>query len=134
MGPHRISLRGTFCSTVAEFVISAQLRSRFVLRQNASTASDAFVFVTPEYNSGTSPVLKKAADWVYPEWNRIAAAFVSYGSAMCARSVQQMRETAIDTQLDQPAAAMIDDLVGWAAAFKASATPDLSMQSVKVRA
>ena len=27
-------------------------------------------------------MLKNAIDWVYPEWNRKAAAFVSYGSAM----------------------------------------------------
>jgi NAD(P)H-dependent FMN reductase len=45
-------------------------------------ASDGFVFVTPEYNYGTSAVLKNAIDWVYPEWNRKVAAFVSYGSAM----------------------------------------------------
>jgi NAD(P)H-dependent FMN reductase len=61
--------------------------------------SDGFVFVTPEYNYGTSAVLKNAIDWVYPEWNRKAAAFVSYGSAMGARSVQQLRETAIELQL-----------------------------------
>jgi NAD(P)H-dependent FMN reductase len=48
-------------------------------------ASDAFVFVTPEYNYGPSAVLKNAIDWVYPEWNRKAAAFVSYGSVMGAR-------------------------------------------------
>jgi multimeric flavodoxin WrbA len=42
---------------------------------------DGFVFVTPEYNYGPSAVLKNAIDWVYPEWNRKAAAFVSYGSA-----------------------------------------------------
>ena len=58
-------------------------------------ASDAFIFVTPEYNYGTSAVLKNAIDWVYPEWNRKAAAFVSYGSAMGARGVQQLRETAM---------------------------------------
>jgi NAD(P)H-dependent FMN reductase len=39
--------------------------------------SDSFVFVTPEYNYGPSAVLKNAIDWVYPEWNRKAAAFVS---------------------------------------------------------
>ena len=33
-----------------------------------------FVFVTPEYNYGPSAVLKNAIDWVYPEWNRKAAA------------------------------------------------------------
>jgi NAD(P)H-dependent FMN reductase len=47
----------------------------------AIAASDGFVFVTPEYNYGTSAVLKNAIDWVYPEWNRKAAASVSYGSA-----------------------------------------------------
>src|SRR5437870_4704236 len=62
-------------------------------------ASDGFVFVTPEYNYGPAAVLKNAIDWVYPEWNRKAIAFVSYGSAMGARSVQQLRETAIELQM-----------------------------------
>src|ERR1700736_503411 len=65
----------------------------------AIAASDGFVFVTPEYNYGPSAVLKNALDWVYPEWNRKAAAFVSYGSAMGARGVQQLRLTAIELQL-----------------------------------
>ena len=111
-------------------------------------ASDGFVFVTPEHNYGTSAVLKNAIDWVYPEWNRKAAAFVSYGSAMGARAVQQLRETAIEVQMapirssvplpvatlwahfqggdvnkglaemDQQAAAMIDDLLWWTSALK----------------
>jgi len=62
-------------------------------------SGDGFVFVTPEYNYGTSAVLKNAIDWVYPEWNRKAAAFVSYGSAMGARAVQQLRETMIEVQI-----------------------------------
>src|SRR5246127_5019778 len=41
----------------------------------AIAATDGFVFVTPEYNYGPSAVLKNAIDWVYPEWNRKAAAF-----------------------------------------------------------
>src|SRR5437870_9957972 len=65
----------------------------------AIAQSDGFVFVTPEYNYGPSAVLKNAIDWVYPEWNRKAAGFVSYGSAMGARSVQQLRATAIEIQL-----------------------------------
>src|ERR1700726_2974311 len=64
-----------------------------------SRSPDGFVFVTPEYNYGPSAVLKNAIDWVYPEWNRKAAGFVSYGSAMGARSVQQLRQTAIELQL-----------------------------------
>ena len=43
----------------------------------AIAQSDGFVFVTPEYNYGPSAVLKNAIDWVYPEWNRKAAGFVS---------------------------------------------------------
>ena len=49
---------------------------------------DGFVFVTPEYNHGTSAALKNAIDYLYKEWNDKAAAFVSYGSAgdTCAAS------------------------------------------------
>ena len=65
----------------------------------AIAQSDGFIFVTPEYNYGPSAVLKNAIDWVYPEWNRKAAGFVSYGSAMGARGVQQLRETLIELQL-----------------------------------
>ena len=116
-------------------------------------ASDGFVFVTPEYNYGTSAVLKNAIDWVYPEWNRKAPAFVSYGSAMGARAVQQLRETAIEVQMapirssvpipvatlwahfqggdvnkglaemDEQAAAMIDDLLWWTSALKTARQP-----------
>ena len=114
----------------------------------AIAESDGFVFVTPEYNYGPAAVLKNAIDWVYPEWNRKAAAFVSYGSALGARSVQQLRETAIELQLapvrsavhipvatlwahyqggdvdaglaelGASAGAMIDDLLWWTAALK----------------
>ena len=62
-------------------------------------ASDGFIFVAPEYTYGPPAVLKNAIDWVYPEWNRKAAAFVSFGSLGGARSVQQLRETAIELQL-----------------------------------
>jgi len=117
--------------------------------------SDAFIFVTPEYNYGPAAVLKNAIDWVYPEWHRKAAAFVSYGSAMGVRSVQQLRHTMIELQvapirssvhipvptllahyqggdveaglaeLEAPAGAMIDDLLWWTAALK-SARPSVS--------
>jgi NAD(P)H-dependent FMN reductase len=110
--------------------------------------SDGFVFATPEYNYGPPAVLKNAIDWVYPEWNRKAAAFVSYGSAAGARSVQQLRETAIELQLapvrsavhipaatlwahfrgddvdaglaelEASAKVMIDDLLWWTVALK----------------
>src|SRR5579864_5899790 len=114
----------------------------------AIARSDGFVFVTPEYNYGPSAVLKNAIDWVYPEWNRKAVGFVSYGSAMGARGVQQLRETMIELQLapirssvhipvatlwahyqggdvdkglaelEKQGNVMIDDLLWWTAALK----------------
>jgi NAD(P)H-dependent FMN reductase len=115
---------------------------------SAIAQSDGFIFVTPEYNYGPAAVLKNAIDWVYPEWNRKVAAFVSYGSAGGVRSVQQLRESIIELQmtpirssvhipvatlwahytggdvdaglaeLEAPATAMIDDLLWWTAALK----------------
>jgi NAD(P)H-dependent FMN reductase len=52
---------------------------------------DGFVFVTPEYNHGTSGALKNAIDFLYKEWNDKAAGFVSYGSIGGARAVESLR-------------------------------------------
>ena len=52
---------------------------------------DAFVFVSPEYNHGISGALKNAIDFLFAEWNDKAAGFVSYGSAMGVRAVEQLR-------------------------------------------
>ena len=111
-------------------------------------ASDGFIVVTPEYNYGPPAVLKNAIDWVYPEWHRKAAAFVSFGGVGGARSVQQLRETAIELQLapirssvhipvatlmahfqggdvdkglaelETAAKVMLDDLIWWTGALK----------------
>ena len=52
---------------------------------------DAYVFVTPEYNHGTSGALKNALDYLYREWNNKAAGFVGYGSAGGVRAVENLR-------------------------------------------
>lgn len=52
---------------------------------------DAYVFVTPEYNHGTSGALKNALDYLYREWNNKSAGFVSYGSTGGVRAVEQLR-------------------------------------------
>jgi len=52
---------------------------------------DAYVFVTPEYNHGTSGALKNAIDFLFKEWNNKAAGFVGYGSALGARAVESLR-------------------------------------------
>ena len=61
--------------------------------------ADAFIIVAPEYNHGYPAVLKNALDYVYQEWNNKPVAFVSYGSALGARSVEQLRQVAIELQM-----------------------------------
>jgi len=107
---------------------------------------DAFVFVTPEYNHGTSAALKNAIDFLYREWNNKAAGFVGYGSAGGARAVESLRLVMAEVQVAtvraqvllslftdfqnfgvfKPAPlqsraleTMLDQLVAWGAALKA---------------
>ena len=61
-------------------------------RWSAKIASfDAYVFVTPEYNHGTSGALKNAIDFLYHEWVNKAAGFVGYGGASGTRAVESLR-------------------------------------------
>ncbi|KAA0023889.1 NADPH-dependent FMN reductase [Antrihabitans cavernicola] len=56
-------------------------------------ASDAFVFVTPEYNYGYPAPLKNAIDYLHQEWLHKPVGFVSYGGvAAGTRSVQQLKQ------------------------------------------
>lgn len=107
---------------------------------------DGFVFVTPEYNHGTSGALKNAIDFLYREWNDKAAGFVAYGSAGGTRAVESLRlvmgelqvadvraQVALSLFTDfenfstfKPAAmheqsmnAMLDQLVAWSRALRA---------------
>jgi NAD(P)H-dependent FMN reductase len=55
-------------------------------------ASDAFVFVTPEYNYGAAPQLINALDFLFHEWHYKPAGFVSYGGISGGmRSVQMAK-------------------------------------------
>ena len=60
---------------------------------------DGFVIVTPEYNHGTSGVLKNAIDFLYAEWNNKAVGFVSYGAAGGARAAEHLRLVAGELQM-----------------------------------
>ena len=117
------------------------------LRWAARIASfDAFVFVTPEYNHGTSGALKNAIDYLFREWNDKAAGFVGYGSAGGVRAVEQLRLTMgeikvadvraqvmlslftdfenfsvfkPDERHRQSVHAMLDEVIAWGGALKA---------------
>jgi NAD(P)H-dependent FMN reductase len=106
---------------------------------------DGFVFVTPEYNHGTSGALKNAIDFLYAEWNNKVAGFVGYGSAGGTRAVEHLRLVMAEVQVAtvrsqvalslftdfenfrdfRPAAhhakpldAMLDQLIAWGEALK----------------
>lgn len=79
---------------------------------------DGYVFVSPEYNHGTSGALKNALDFLYPEWNDKAAGFVAYGSAGGVRAVEQLRlilaELQMATVRDQVALSLRSDFKDYA--------------------
>ncbi len=106
---------------------------------------DGFVFVTPEYNHGTSAALKNAIDYLYKEWNNKAAGFVSYGSAGGTRAVEHLRLVMGELQVaavraqvmlslksdfenytnfkpapthEKEVGAMLDQLLGWSRALQ----------------
>ena len=56
-------------------------------------ASDAFVFVTPEYNFSAAPALLNALDYLFHEWAYKPAGFVSYGGVSGGmRAVQMIKQ------------------------------------------
>jgi NAD(P)H-dependent FMN reductase len=62
--------------------------------------ADGFIFVTPEYNHGVSPVLKNAIDYLWFEWHYKPVSYISYGSAAGgARSVEHLRGIAAETKM-----------------------------------
>lgn len=112
--------------------------------------ADGFILVTPEYNHGYPAVLKNAIDYVSPEWNKKPIGFISYGSAMGVRSVEQLRQVVIELQmvpmrsaihiagdtmkaarenadaafktLEQRVTGLVDQLVWWGSALKNART------------
>ncbi|MDF2446997.1 MAG: reductase [Moraxellaceae bacterium] len=94
---------------------------------------DAFIFVTPEYNHGTSGALKNALDFLYREWNDKAAGFVSYGSAGGMRAVEQLRlvmaELQVATVRSQVALSLYTDFEDFSR-FKPAAHHEKSLQAL----
>jgi NAD(P)H-dependent FMN reductase len=69
---------------------------------SAKVASkDGFILIAPEYNHGTSAVLKNALDWLYYEWVRKPVTFISYSpnSNGGVRAVEQLRQNVIELQM-----------------------------------
>ncbi|ACL57360.1 NADPH-dependent FMN reductase [Methylobacterium nodulans] len=109
-------------------------------------AADAYAFVTPEYNYGTSPALLNALDYLVVEWGYKPAGVVSYGGVSGGlRGAQHLKQTLATLKMVTPpegvgipnvgghlkdgafvsnelidlsAKTMLDELSRWAAALK----------------
>lgn len=60
---------------------------------------DGYVFITAEYNHSISGVLKNALDYVYREFNRKPATFLSYGGSGGTRAVEHLRHILAELQV-----------------------------------
>jgi NAD(P)H-dependent FMN reductase len=94
---------------------------------------DAYVFVTPEYNHGTSGALKNAIDFLFKEWNNKAAGFVGYGSAGGVRAVEHLRlvmaEVQVATVRNQVALSLFTDFENYTN-FKPAAQHEKSVNQM----
>ncbi|MCU0667069.1 MAG: NAD(P)H-dependent oxidoreductase [Patescibacteria group bacterium] len=61
--------------------------------------ADGFVWVTPEYNHGTSAALKNAIDYLYKEWTYKPVAFVGYGGMGGTRAIESLVVTASELSM-----------------------------------
>lgn len=124
-----------------------QYQHEHTKRWAASVAeADAFAFVTPEYNYGTSPALLNALDYLVVEWSYKPAGVVSYGGVSGGlRGAQHLKQTltslkmvappegvgipnvashvkdgvfASNDLIDLSAKTMLDELARWAPALK----------------
>jgi len=118
---------------------------------------DGYVFVTPEYNHGTSAALKNAIDFLYNEWTNKAAGFISYGGTSGVRAVENLRLVMAELQVatvraqvglsmftdfenfsvfkpvasqEQNVNNMLDQVISWASALKTLRRTDISSASV----
>ena len=60
---------------------------------------DGYIFISPEYNHGYTPVLKNALDYLYAEWARKPASFITYGSVHGAHGIEQVRQVLIELRI-----------------------------------
>jgi len=61
--------------------------------------ADAYIVIAPEYDHGVPAVLKNSIDHLFFEWHKKPIGFVSYGSAGGSRSVEHLRQIAVELQM-----------------------------------
>jgi NAD(P)H-dependent FMN reductase len=126
----------------------------------AVASFDGYVFVTPEYNHGTSGALKNAIDFLYHEWRDKAAGFIGYGYTLGARSIESLRLTMAAVQVatvrpqlglslftdfrdsteftpaqrqEQGLNALLDHVIAWSAALRPLREPSAELHATQGR-
>lgn len=61
--------------------------------------ADGYIWVTPEYNHASSPVLLNAIDFLYHEWNYKPVSFLGYGGVGAARAIEQLVSVASELKM-----------------------------------
>ena len=72
---------------------------RAVRWQQKVAEFDGYLFVLAEYNHGMPASLKNAFDQDYVGWNRKPAGALAYGSMGGARSLEHLRQVAVELQM-----------------------------------
>lgn len=137
---------------LAKFPLQGDYENPLQQRWAATVArADGYIFVSPEYNHGYTAALKNALDYLYAEWNRKPASFVSFGNAEGARGIEQLRLVLVELEMaplptavhlrdvaaklqdgvfkadpkdEKRFGVMFDELTWWAAALRAARTRD----------
>lgn len=56
-------------------------------------SADGVILLTPEYNHGTSAILKNAIDWVYTPWQGKPVSIIGYGWGGASFAVANLKES-----------------------------------------
>jgi NAD(P)H-dependent FMN reductase len=56
-------------------------------------SSDGVILLTPEYNHGTSGILKNAVDWLFSEWVEKPVAIIGYGWSGATFAIPSLSES-----------------------------------------
>lgn len=95
-------------------------------------ASDAFVFVEPEYNYSMCAPLKNALDYLVVEWAKKPAGIVSYGGISAGlRAAEHSKQTMTSLQMMVVKAAISIPMVGQMIKEGQFEPTDIVQQSVK---